>query len=59
MIDDEKINEASRKAHDAFWDVIAKHYPEIKTDDADINEALKLGEAMDRAVSSRLKNKLK
>jgi len=39
MIDDEKINEASRKAHDAFWETLAEQFPEIDTGDLPSEEA--------------------
>ena len=39
MIDDEKIHEASRKAHDAFWETLAEQFPEIDTGDLPTEEA--------------------
>jgi hypothetical protein len=39
MIDDEKINEASRKAHDAFWETLAEQFPEIDTGDIPSEES--------------------
>ena len=39
MIDDERIQEASRKANDAFWEVLAKQFPEINSGDYPPEEA--------------------
>ena len=39
MIDDEKIHEASQKAHDAFWETLAEQFPEIDTGDLPEEEA--------------------
>ena len=33
MIDDERIQEASRQANDAFWETLADHFPEINSGD--------------------------
>jgi hypothetical protein len=33
MIDDERIQEAARKANDAFWEILAEQFPEINSGD--------------------------
>jgi hypothetical protein len=39
MIDDERIQEASRKANDAFWEVLAEQFTEINSGDYPPEEA--------------------
>ena len=39
MIDDERIEEASRKANDAFWEVLAEQFPEINSGEYPPEEA--------------------
>ncbi len=39
MIEDERIQEASRKANDAFWEVLAEQFPEINSGDYPPEEA--------------------
>ena len=39
MIEDERIQEASRKANDAFWEVLAEQFPEINSGDYPPQEA--------------------
>lgn len=39
MIDDEKIKEASLKAHEAFWETLAEQFPDINTGDFPLEEA--------------------
>ena len=39
MIDDERIQEASRKAKDAFWETLADQFPEINSGDYPPEEA--------------------
>ena len=40
-----------QEAMNAFWASIASNYPQIKSGDIDVQESLKLAEAMDKAVS--------
>ena len=39
MIDDERIQEASRKANDAFWETLADQFSEINSGDYPPEEA--------------------
>jgi hypothetical protein len=39
MIDDERIQEASRKANDAFWEALADQFPEINSGEYPPEEA--------------------
>ena len=39
MIDDERIQEASRKANDAFWEILAEQFPEINSGEYPPEEA--------------------
>ena len=39
MIDDERIQEASRKANDAFWETLADQFPEISSGEYPPEEA--------------------
>ena len=39
MIDDERIQEASRKANAAFWEALAEQFPEINSEDYPPEEA--------------------
>ena len=39
MIDDERIQEASRKASDAFWEKLAEQFPEINSGEYPPEEA--------------------
>lgn len=49
-----RIETAVNEAELAFWDVIAKAYPEIKTGDLDPAAATELTQAMERAVEAWL-----
>ena len=39
MIDDERIKDASQKAHDAFWEILAEQFSEIDSGDIPQDEA--------------------
>jgi hypothetical protein len=52
--DAERLEAAVNEAELAFWDVIAKAYPEIKTGDLDPGAAHRLTTAMTAAVEAWL-----
>lgn len=51
-----RLDLAIREADDAFWNTIAKHYPEVKTGDFGPGETLAWQTAMEVAVETWLSN---
>jgi hypothetical protein len=50
VVTDERIMSATRKAEEAFWEAVAKEFPEATSGDLDPGAAVNLTQAMERAV---------